>query len=78
MKYVEFCKLRLSRPGNLKTKFDLNVLCIFSYVAFFILVPISTDTLYMVFDVILTTPTKKRCVHLYNYLLDFLFLCNNL
>ena len=47
MKYVEFCKLSLSRPGKLKTKFDLNVLCIFSYVAFFILVPISTDTLYV-------------------------------
>jgi len=47
MKYVEFCKLCLSRPGKLKTKFDLNVLCIFSYVAFFILVPIGTDTLYL-------------------------------
>ena len=46
MKYVEFCKLCLSRPGKLKTKFDLNVLCIFSYVAFFKLVPIGTDTLY--------------------------------
>ena len=50
MKYVEFCKLCLSRPGKLKTKFDLNVLCIFSYVAFFILVPIGTDTLYVSVD----------------------------
>ena len=48
MKYVEFCKRFLSRPGKFKTKFDLNVLCIFSYVAFFILVPIGTDTLYFV------------------------------
>ena len=48
MKYVEFCsKPCLSRPGKLKTKFDLNVLCIFSYVAFFVLVPIGTDTLYL-------------------------------
>ena len=37
MKYVEFCKLCLSRPGKLKTKFDLNVLCIFSYVALLVL-----------------------------------------
>ena len=37
-----------TRPGKLKTKFDLNVLCFFSYVAFFILVTISTDTLYVV------------------------------
>ena len=49
MKYVEFCKLCLSRPGKLKTKSDLNVLCIFSYVAFFILVPIGTDNLYVSF-----------------------------
>ena len=38
MKYVEFCKFRLSHPGKLKTKVDLNVLCIFSYVAFWALV----------------------------------------
>merc|ERR1711872_333763 len=46
MKYVEFCKLCLFRSGKLKTKFDSNVLCIFSYVAFFILAPIGTDTLF--------------------------------
>ena len=56
MKYVEFCKLCLSRQGKLKTNFDLNVLCIFAYVAFFILVPIGTDTLY----VLLTTIKNRK------------------
>ena len=65
MKYVEFCKLCLSRPGKLKTKFDLNVLCIFSYVAFFILVPIGTDTLY---------PEKKKYKHFFSYSPNFAFL----
>ena len=40
-------QILLSHPGKLKTKVDLNVLCIFSYVAFWVLVPISADTLYL-------------------------------
>ena len=44
MKYVEFC---LSHPGILRTKFDFNVLCIFSQVAFFVLFSIGVDTLYV-------------------------------
>ena len=47
LNYVEFCKFCLSHPGKLGTKVDLNVLCIFSYVAFLVLVPIRADTLYM-------------------------------
>ena len=43
MKFVEFCKFRLSHLGKLKTKVDLNVLCIFSYVAFLVLDPIAAD-----------------------------------
>ena len=40
------CNFCLSHPGKLKTNVDLNVLCIFSYVAFLALVPIGVDTLY--------------------------------
>ena len=36
MKYVEFCKFCLSHPSKLKTKVDLSVLCIYSYVPFLV------------------------------------------
>ena len=48
MKYVEFCKFCLPHPGKLKTKVDLKVLCIFSYVTFLVLVRIGANTLYVV------------------------------
>ena len=47
MKYVELRKFCLSHPGELKAKVDLNVLCIFSYVVFLVLVPIDADTMYV-------------------------------
>ena len=37
MKYEEFCKFCLCHAGKLKTKIDLNVLCILSYVTFWYL-----------------------------------------
>ena len=46
MKYVELCKFRLSHPGKLKTKVDLNVLCII-FVTFLEVVSIRADTLYI-------------------------------